>query len=107
MDGTFSFLVSTKDEIGYAKDRLAAKPMVKVENENLVAIASEEVSLNRLFPGSARHSGTCAGDIRTWRRSIQRRSPSREANRLVRAYGQRVRTSTFSNPTRAITSGLG
>ena len=28
MDGTFSFLVSTKDEIGYAKDRLAAKPMV-------------------------------------------------------------------------------
>ena len=53
LDGTFSFLVSTKDEIGYAKDRLAAKPMVLYENDDLIAIASEEVSLNRLFPGQA------------------------------------------------------
>jgi glutamate synthase domain-containing protein 1 len=51
LDGTFSFLVSTKDGIGYAKDRLAAKPMVMYEDDTLVAIASEEVSLNRLFPG--------------------------------------------------------
>ncbi len=53
LDGTFSFLVSTKDEIGYAKDRLAAKPMVKFEDEDIIAIASEEVSLNKLFPGMA------------------------------------------------------
>lgn len=53
LDGTFSFLVSTKDEIGYAKDRLAAKPMIMVETDDLIAIASEEVSLNRLFPGQA------------------------------------------------------
>ena len=53
LDGTFSFLVSTKDEIGYAKDRLAAKPMIMYENDDLIAIASEEVSLNRLFPGQA------------------------------------------------------
>jgi len=53
LDGTFSFLVSTEDEIGYAKDRLAVKPMIMFENENLVAVASEEVSLNRLFPGQA------------------------------------------------------
>lgn len=53
LDGTFSFLVSTKDEIGYAKDRIAAKPMIMYENEDLVAVASEEVSLNRLFPGRA------------------------------------------------------
>ncbi|AWT60793.1 MAG: Amidophosphoribosyltransferase [Candidatus Moanabacter tarae] len=53
LDGTFSFLVSTKNEIGYAKDRLAAKPMIMYENKNLIAIASEEVSLNRLFPGQA------------------------------------------------------
>ncbi len=43
LDGTFSFLVSTKDEIGYAKDRLAAKPMVMYETDELIAIASEEV----------------------------------------------------------------
>ena len=69
MDGTFSFLVSTKDEIGYAKDRLAAKPMVLYETDDLIAIASEEVSLNRLFPGQALDTrepppGTCG----TWSR---------------------------------------
>jgi glutamate synthase domain-containing protein 1 len=71
LDGTFSFLVSTKDEIGYAKDRLAAKPMVMVENDDLVAIASEEVSLNKLFPGSALQTMEPApGTFRTWQRSI-------------------------------------
>jgi len=50
LDGTFSCMVSTPDSIGYAKDKLAAKPMVKYEDDHLVAIASEEVALNRLFP---------------------------------------------------------
>lgn len=53
LDGTFSYLVATKDAIGYAKDKLAAKPMVKYENDEMIAIASEEVGLNRLFPGQA------------------------------------------------------
>ena len=71
LDGTFSFLVSTKDEIGFAKDRLAAKPMVMVENDDLIAIASEEVSLNRLFPGQALDTTEPPpGTYRTWRRSI-------------------------------------
>ncbi len=71
LDGTFSFLVSTKDEIGYAKDRLAAKPMVKFEDDDLIAIASEEVSLNRLFPGHALNtSEPNPGTFDTWQRSI-------------------------------------
>ena len=71
LDGTFSFLVSTKDEIGYAKDRLAAKPMVMYEDDDLVAIASEEVSLNKLFPGRALQTiEPPPGTFRTWRRSI-------------------------------------
>ena len=71
MDGTFSFLVSTKDEIGYAKDRLAAKPMVMYEDDDLVAIASEEVSLNKLFPGRALQTiEPPPGTFRTWQRSI-------------------------------------
>ncbi len=70
LDGTFSFLVSTKDEIGYAKDRLAAKPMVKFESDDLIAIASEEVSLNRLFPGHALNtSEPSPGTFDTWQRS--------------------------------------
>lgn len=71
MDGTFSFLVSTKDGIGFAKDRLAAKPMVMYEDDSLVAIASEEVSLNRLFPGQPLSTTEPApGTCKTWSRSI-------------------------------------
>jgi len=71
LDGTFSFLVSTKDEIGYAKDNLAAKPMVLYETDDMIAIASEEVSLNRLFPGQAINSSEPApGTFQTWSRSI-------------------------------------
>ena len=71
MDGTFSFLVSTKDEIGYAKDRLAAKPMIMYESDDLIAIASEEVSLNRLFPGHALDTKEPPpGSFDTWSRSI-------------------------------------
>ena len=69
LDGTFSFLVSTKDEIGYAKDRLAVKPMVMYETDDLIAIASEEVSLNKLFPGQALNTMEPApGTYNTWHR---------------------------------------
>ena len=71
LDGTFSFLVSTENEIGYAKDRLAAKPMIMYQDENLIAVASEEVSLNRLFPGQALNTREPApGTYATWSRSI-------------------------------------
>ena len=71
LDGTFSFLVSTEDEIGYAKDHLAAKPMVMYETDDLIAIASEEVSLNRLFPGQALNTTEPPpGTYNTWSRSI-------------------------------------
>jgi glutamate synthase domain-containing protein 1 len=70
LDGTFSFLVSTEDEIGYAKDHLAAKPMVMYETDDLIAIASEEVSLNRLFPGQALNTTEPPpGTYNTWSRS--------------------------------------
>ena len=71
LDGTFSFLVSTKDEIGYAKDRLAVKPMIMFENDDLVAVASVVVSLNRLFPGQALNTHEPPpGTFNTWSRSI-------------------------------------
>jgi glutamine phosphoribosylpyrophosphate amidotransferase len=71
LDGTFSFLVSTESEIGYAKDRLAAKPMIMYETDDLVAVASEEVSLNRLFPGQALDTREPPpGTYATWSRLI-------------------------------------
>ena len=69
LDGTFSFLVSTRDEIGFAKDRLAVKPMIMFENDDLIAVASEEVSLNRLFPGQALNTKEPPpGTFATWAR---------------------------------------
>ena len=49
LDGTFTYLVSTADAIGYAKDRWSAKPLVIMETENRVAIASEETALRSVF----------------------------------------------------------
>jgi len=46
-------MVATENAIGYAKDKLAAKPMVIYEDDDLIAVASEEVGINRLFPGKA------------------------------------------------------
>lgn len=70
LDGTFSFLVSTDTEIGYAKDRLAAKPMIMYESDELIAIASEEVSLNRLFPGETLDTREpLPGSFATWSKS--------------------------------------
>ena len=48
-DGTFSYLVSTPNEIGFAKDKLGAKPMAVLEGEDFVAIASEEVAIRKVF----------------------------------------------------------
>ena len=47
-DGTYSFLVSTGDQIGYAKDMLGAKPLVVAETDSFVAFASEEVGIQRV-----------------------------------------------------------
>ncbi len=70
LDGTFSFLVSTPDAMGFAKDVLAAKPMVVLEQDHVVAVASEEVSLQRLFPGQALTTyEPFPGTFRTWPKS--------------------------------------
>ena len=51
----------------HAKARLAAKPMVLYEPDDMIAIASEEVSLNRLFPGQALDTTEPApGTFATW-----------------------------------------
>jgi 2-C-methyl-D-erythritol 4-phosphate cytidylyltransferase len=49
---------------------LTPKPMIKIENDDLIAIASEEVSLNRLFPGRALDTSEPApGTYDTWQKS--------------------------------------
>ncbi|MBI2193248.1 MAG: amidophosphoribosyltransferase [Planctomycetes bacterium] len=67
LDGTFSFLVSTADGIGFAKDRLAAKPLMYIEREDLIAVATEEIALQCLFPHeSLRIVEPMPGTLKTW-----------------------------------------
>ena len=47
-DGVFTYLVATGSELGIAKDEMAAKPLVLMESDNLVAMASEEIAIRAL-----------------------------------------------------------
>ena len=49
LDGTFTYLVSTKNGMGVAKDRWAAKPLVTMQTDDVVAVASEEIALRSVF----------------------------------------------------------
>ena len=50
LDGTFTYLVATRDGLGYAKDEWSAKPLVTMETDDVIAIASEEVALRGILP---------------------------------------------------------
>lgn len=50
IDGVFTYLITTKDQLGMAKDSMAAKPMVLYESDDLVVLASEEVAIRAIIP---------------------------------------------------------
>jgi len=49
MDGPFSYIVGTPNGVGIAKDQLGLRPGVMAENDEVFAIASEEVSLREVM----------------------------------------------------------
>lgn len=52
MDGPFSYVVGTPNGVGIAKDQLGLRPGVMAENDDVFAIASEEVSLREVMDTS-------------------------------------------------------
>ena len=50
LDGTFTYLVATQEGLGYAKDEWSAKPLVTMETDDIIAIASEEIALRGILP---------------------------------------------------------
>ncbi|MGV8144033.1 MAG: glutamine amidotransferase [Methanothermobacter sp.] len=63
MDGPFSYIIGTPNGVGIAKDQLGLRPGVLAENDEVFAIASEEVALrevmdthdiDQISPGEAR-----------------------------------------------------
>jgi methylamine---glutamate N-methyltransferase subunit A len=50
LDGTFAYLLSTANGIGLARDQFATKPLLYAENDDMVVLASEEISIRAVFP---------------------------------------------------------
>jgi hypothetical protein len=53
LDGTFAYLISTADGIGLARDQFATKPLLYAEDDQMVVLASEEISIRAVFPDPA------------------------------------------------------
>jgi len=66
LDGVFTYLVATKDELGMAKDVMAAKPMVVYEGDDMIALASEEVAIRKLFDHHIETFDPYYGEVRVW-----------------------------------------
>ena len=67
IDGVFTYLISTKDALGMAKDTMAAKPMVLFETDDLVALASEEVAIRSVVNREIDTWDPYDEEVRVWR----------------------------------------
>ncbi len=68
LDGVYTYFVCTENEIGVAKDELAAKPLVVMEDENVVALASEEVAIRQVFTEEITSWDPYDGEVMVWSR---------------------------------------
>jgi methylamine---glutamate N-methyltransferase subunit A len=66
LDGTFTYLISTPQGIGMAKDFFATKPLIVAETDEWVAVASEEVALCETFGGALRTYQPPAREVQVW-----------------------------------------
>jgi len=66
LDGVFTYVVATSDRLGMAKDLMAAKPMVLYESDDFVALASEEVAIQSIFPHEIDTFDPYEGEVRVW-----------------------------------------
>ena len=66
LDGTFTYLVATRDGLGYAKDQWSAKPLVTMETEDVIAIASEEIALRGVFDQEIDRVEPQKSEVMTW-----------------------------------------
>ena len=67
LDGVFTYLVATSDQLGMAKDVMAAKPMVLYESEKFIGLASEEVAIRSIFPNEIDTWDPYEGEVKVWR----------------------------------------
>jgi glutamine phosphoribosylpyrophosphate amidotransferase len=65
LDGPFSYVISTGDEMGMVRDKLGLRPLVIIEGNGIRAVASEENAL-RMVGGSGRIRNLRPGEVLCW-----------------------------------------
>lgn len=65
-DGSFCYLAATGDTLAYVKDNFALKPLNVAETDDFIAIATEEITLRRTFPGAFEVFEPSARAVQTW-----------------------------------------
>ena len=66
LDGSFSFLAATQNELGFAKDRFALKPLLFTETDDSVVVATEEIAIENAFPGIGGVREAQAKEVQVW-----------------------------------------
>ena len=66
IDGVFTYLVATENQLGMAKDTMAAKPLVLYEGDELIAMASEEVAIRAILPQEIDTYDPYDEEVRVW-----------------------------------------
>ena len=66
LDGTFCYLVASAAGVGLVKDFFCSKPLVMVETEEYVAIATEEIAIRRALPDAPPPAELGANAVRFW-----------------------------------------
>ncbi len=69
LDGSYSFIVATSSGIGVARDPFATKPLLFVQTDDLLAIASEQQALHRLLGEHIKIQEIQPKEYRTWEKA--------------------------------------
>jgi glutamate synthase domain-containing protein 1 len=68
LDGVFTYICVTEDALGVAKDELGAKPLVLYEDDELVALASEEIAIRQVLDREIETDDPYESEVRVWTR---------------------------------------
>ena len=68
LDGVFTYICVTEDSLGVAKDELGAKPLVLYEDDEVVALASEEIAIRQVLDREIETHDPYEGEVRVWTR---------------------------------------
>jgi glutamate synthase domain-containing protein 1 len=68
LDGSYSCLAATERQLGFVKDPFALKPLVMTENDQFVAVATEEIALRSALPGAYKVREAQVKEVRVWQK---------------------------------------